>query len=102
MPRDAPGEAQLAVRAGADADIVAEFPVVEVVAAAMPPPRESRGLVMPIARRAEHLLRCQLHVGALVMLRQLRRLAPEHRVWLDRQLGGPEVRRGQAHSLPQC
>src|SRR5438094_874639 len=99
MPRDAPGEAQLAVRAGADADIVAEFPIVEVVAAAMPRPRESRGLVMPIARRAEHLLRCQLHVGALVMLRQLRRLAPEHGVGLDRQLIGRDVRRAQAHGL---
>src|SRR2546422_8473388 len=97
MPRDAPGETQLAVRAGADADIVAEFPVVEVVAAAMPRPRGSRGFVMPIARPAEPVLRCQLHVRALVMLRQLRRLAPEHGVGLDRPLGSPDGRHAPAH-----
>ena len=42
VARHAVGEAQLAVRAGADSEVVAELPVVEIVAAAPPGPGEGK------------------------------------------------------------
>src|SRR5258707_15545446 len=98
MARDAIGEADLAVRAGADAQVVAEFPVVQVVAAAMTGPRERRGLVVLVTRLGERLLESDLHVGAGVVLRERRRSAVEGRVRLDRQL----VRRDMGHTAGEC
>ena len=52
LAHDAVRKAELAVRAGADAEVVAELPVVQVVPAAIPGARESRGLVVLVAGRA--------------------------------------------------
>src|SRR4051812_42608658 len=49
VPRNAVGKAHLAMRAGADAEVVAEFPVVEIVLAAMARAREGGGLVVLVA-----------------------------------------------------
>src|SRR5262249_16087254 len=46
VARNAVGEADFSVRAGADAEIVAELPVVEVVPAAMAGPGESRRFIV--------------------------------------------------------
>ena len=53
LAHDAVGEGELGVRAGAHAEVVAEAPVVEVVARAPPRLREGRGLVVLVARAGE-------------------------------------------------
>src|SRR5207247_9968438 len=73
VPPHAVGEAHLAVRAGADAEVVAELPVVEVVPAPVPGPGESRGFVVLVTCRSQRFLDRDLHVRASVVLRKLRR-----------------------------
>src|SRR5436190_24362990 len=88
VARHALRERELAVRPGADAEVVAELPVVEVVPAAATRLREGRDLVVLEARAGERLLARLLHVGAGVVLGQPRRPRKEHGVGLDRQLVG--------------
>ena len=86
---------QLGMGAGADPQVVAEMPVVQVVAALLAGPGEGRGLVVGVAGRRQPLLDCLLHVGAQVAFGQLRRKGGEVGVRLERQLVAGEVRRGE-------
>ena len=90
---DAVGERQLGVRAGADAEVVAELPVVEVVPALAPGLRVRRGLVVHVAGGGERRVDRVLDVGRRVLVGQRRRMAVEQRVGLERQLVERQVRR---------
>src|SRR3989441_5501009 len=83
-PGNAIAKAQLAVGARADAEVIAEAPVVEIVAAFAPGPRPSRGLVVNVAalgkRRSDRILHCRRRIP----LRQLRRGGGEKCVAPDR------------------
>src|SRR2546427_13261190 len=90
---DAIARAQLAVGARADAEVIAEAPVVEIVAAFAPRPRPSRGLVVDVAALGERRSDRILHPRRRILLRQLRRVAVEKRVRLDREMVERQVRR---------
>jgi hypothetical protein len=94
-------KAQLAVRAGADAEVVAELPVVEVVHAAMAGPRERRHLVARQPRRRRALGDEVEHVGCHVVVGQPRRVLGEEGVGLDRQVVDRQVRRLERQRLLQ-
>src|ERR1041384_5425775 len=101
VARHAVGEAQLAVRAGADSQVVAELPVVEVVAAAPAGASEGRSLVVLVTRGAELLFDDELHVGGDVVLGKRGRLAPEHGIRLESQLVRGNMRQSEAQGLVQ-
>jgi hypothetical protein len=82
---------QLAVGAGADAEVVAEAPVVEVVRARRAGPGEGRGFVVREAGRTEPGFHHLLHVGRQVVVGQRRRRVVERRVRLQRQVIGRDV-----------
>ena len=87
--------------AGADADEVAETPVIEVM------PRRATGLgicrdfVLRVTVLGQQRLAGFLYVPQGVVFRQHRRLIPEHRVRLQRQLIPGNVRRLQRNGLAQ-
>lgn len=87
--------------AGADAEEVAEAPVVQVVPGAQAVAGVGGGLVLAVAVLVEQGLAGFLDVPEDVVLGQLRRLAPEHRVRLHGQLVPGEVRGGQGEGLAQ-
>src|SRR5205085_10945951 len=88
VARHAVGEADLPVGAGADADVIAELPVVQVVPAATPGPGKRRGLIVLVAGTGQCFFHGKLHIGAVIVLGQGRRATVERRVRLDRQLIG--------------
>ena len=103
LAHHAVGIRELGVRAGAHAEVVAEAPVVEVVARAAPRPREGGGLVVLVARRAQRLPRCASCIAAaLVVVGQRRRVAVEDRVGLEREVVGRQVRRAEARWRRGC
>ncbi len=96
LPQDPVGEREFAVRAGADAEIVAEGPVVEVVPGFAPGPRESGSFVVPVAGGGQPRFDRFLHVGCHVLVRDLRRMAIKIGIRLDGQvirgyMPGPEA-----------
>ena len=75
------------MRTSTDAEIVAETPVVQVVARFAARPAIGRHFVLFVPLRGELLLASQLLREALVVIRQVRRrLVMEQRVRFDRQL----------------
>ena len=94
-------ERQLAVRAGADAQVVAELPVVQVVPAGMAFAAVGRDLVVPQPRGAGFVLDQRLHVGGQVVVGQGRRSRCKQRVRLERQVVIRQVRRLEGQRLAQ-
>ena len=86
-------ERYLGMRAGADAEVVAELPVVQVVPRLAPGLRIGRHFIMSIAGGCGVLLDHLLHVGAGIVVRQHRRELRENRVRLQRQVVQRQVRR---------
>ena len=86
LAHHAVGKRELGMRSGADAQIIAEAPVVEIVPALAARLSESRRLVMPVTRIEEHAFDRVIHVCGLVVVGQRRRLAMEQRVGLDREV----------------
>ena len=80
------------MRAGADAEVIAELPVVDVVPAAVTGTRERRSLVVLVSASGQRLLDGELHIGAGIVLGKLRRPAVEGSVGLYRQLVGGNMR----------
>src|SRR2546428_11779961 len=72
---DAIAKAQLAVGARADAEVIAEAPVVEIVAAFAPRPPPSRGLGGDVAALRQRRSHGILHRCRRILLRQLLRVA---------------------------
>src|SRR4051812_37525731 len=81
------------MRPGADAKVIAELPIVEVVLAPESPPGEGGGLVALVAGGAERVLDGELHIGGLVVLGKRGRPGVEGGVWLYGQLIRREMRR---------
>src|SRR5690348_11668719 len=86
---------ELAVRAGADAQVIPEAPVVEVVAALASALRKGRDLVLFEAARGEHGMASTLHVPREIIIRQRRRLRGEQRAGFKGELVVREMRRLQ-------
>src|SRR5678816_3554921 len=86
------GVAELAVRAGTDAEVVAELPVVEVVHAAPAGLRIRGNLVLAVAGGGEACLAGFLHGPGVVVVRQRRRVGGERGVRLQRELVVRDVR----------
>ena len=78
--------------AGTHADVVAELPVVEVVATAPSGARVRRNLVVLVAVRRELLLAIELHLPGRVRVGQRRRAMVEDGAGLERQLVVRDVR----------
>lgn len=74
--------AEFAVGACADAEVVAEAPVVEVVAALLAFAREGGGFVVLVSGLGELVFDHLLHVGRLVFVWQLGRIAVKESVGL--------------------
>ena len=77
---------------GADAEIVAEAPVVQVVPRLPSGLRECRGFVVSVAGCRQARFDGLLHVGGHVVVRHLGRMAVEQRVRLDGQVIGGNMR----------
>ena len=90
---DAVRKAELAVRAGADAEVVAELPVVEVVRAAVARPRERRDLVALEAAAAVRSTMRSSIVAARSSSGSGGGCVANQRVGLDRQVVDRQVRR---------
>src|SRR5690606_19753460 len=89
-------EGELAVRARADPEIVAEAPVVEVVRALPARPRVGAGFVLRVTGIGQHRLAGFLDVPGRVVVRYAaRRARREHRVGLQGELVVRDVRRRQ-------
>ena len=84
---------ELRVRARADAEIVAELPVVQVVPARAARLRVRRRLVVRVARARERCVHRAFDVRRRVLVGQRRRRAMEQRVGLERQVIERQVRR---------
>ena len=93
LAHDAIAERQLRMRAGADAEIVAEAPVVEIVPAFAAGFRVRRRFVMQVARASSGILDRVLDVRRRVVVGQRRRMAVKQRVRLDRQVIERQMRR---------
>ncbi|MCW0416884.1 hypothetical protein NB689_002638 [Xanthomonas sacchari] len=92
--------ADLAVRAGTDAEIVAEGPVVEVVRAAVAGARVGADLVLRVAGLGQQRLAALLHVpGVVVLGHALRRSRGEHGVRFQGELVVAQVGRLQRQRL---
>ena len=89
------GEADFAVGAGADTQVIAEGPVVEVVAATITRLAVSRHLVLAVVRRRQQLLASVLNIRQGILDWQQRRPFVEDGIGLDRQLVPGQVRRGK-------
>src|SRR5690606_32412785 len=85
-PADATVDAELAMRTGADAQVVAEAPVIEIVPAGMAGQGVGGGLVMPVAGRGQSLLAGLHHREGQVVVRQRRWPGGELGVWLQGEL----------------
>ena len=83
---DAVRERNLAMRAGADADVVAEPPVIQVVTRFETGFSIGGGLIVFITGRLEPGFDHQLHVGREVIIRQRRRKAVEQGVGFQREM----------------
>ena len=95
-------EAELAVRARANAEVIAELPVVQVVRAAVALARIGRHLVARQAAGAGALGDQVQHVAGQVGVRQAGgRSGREHRVGLDGQVVDGQVRRLEAQRRVQ-
>ena len=87
--------------AGADRQIIAETPVIQVVPAASPGPRERRHFVAFEPLRGQQTQALLFQVGAAVTVGLLRRRAEEGGIRFDGQLVPAQVRRLQRHRLAQ-
>ena len=87
------------MRAGTDAEVVAEGPVIEVVARTMPRACVRGDLVVAESRLRGHALDALLHLGRHVVVRQHRGLGREQRVRLEREVVVRQVRRRQGERL---
>ena len=81
------------MRTRADAEVVAELPVVEIVPALAARSGERRRLVVPIPRGVEQRVHGVLDVRRRIGIGQRRRMAVEQRIGLERQLIERKVRR---------
>src|SRR4030095_6627722 len=89
---------ELGMRAGTDAEIIAETPIVEIVAALESRARMRRCFVMAIAGIVQHRTNRVLDVGRRIFVGQRRRMAMKERIRLERerierQMGGRERER---------
>ena len=92
LPHDAIVEAQLGMGAGADAEVVAELPVIQVVATGVMGTRIGRGFVVLHARFGQPCLDRQLHVSGQVVVRKVgRRSVTEWRIGFEREVIGREM-----------
>src|SRR5262249_33839378 len=95
---------ELRMRAGSDAEIIAEAPVVEVVPALAHRERERRGMVEGVAHRAggrfERALDRVADFGRRVVVRQRRRITVKERIRLDREVIEGKMRRTVAERDP--
>lgn len=87
---------ELAVGTRADAEVVAEVPVVEVVPALPARPREGRGFVVPVAGLAEPCLDHLLHVGGKIVVGQRRRRGVEGCIGLEGEVIAGQMGRAEA------
>ena len=92
-PRDAIGKAQLAVGARADAEVIAETPVVEIVAAFTAGLRPGRSLVVRVTARGKRGADGVLHRRRRILVRQRGRMPVEERVRLEREVVERQMRR---------
>ena len=99
MPLDPVRETDLAVGAGPQPQVIPELPVVLVVPRAAAGLREGRSLVVLEPRGREPSLGALLHLGGQVVGGQFRWMPVEHRVRLERQLVGRQVRGTPANAL---
>src|SRR5690606_21371676 len=83
------------VRACADPDVVAEAPVVQVVAAAEAGPRIRRDLVALVARAREERAARRFDLLHGFVVRERRRTAMKRGVRLERELIPGDVRRSE-------
>ena len=81
--------------AGADAEIVAEMPVIQVVPTLLARLCEGRSFVIVETGGGEPCLDGFLHVGTQVALGELRREGGKTGVRFERQLVAGKVRRGK-------
>src|SRR3569832_86003 len=86
------GAAELAVRTGADAEVVAEQPIVEIVPAAMSRARVSGDLVLRITLLGKTRLTALLHLPRDILVGQARRRMSEVRVGPEGELVVRDVR----------
>ena len=93
--------AELAVRTGADAKVVTELPVVQVVRALMARARIGRDLVALQARGGRELGDAIEHLARRVVVGHGRRMLGKEGVGLDRQVVDAQVRRLEGQRLPQ-
>ncbi|MNE22705.1 hypothetical protein D3C80_1159270 [compost metagenome] len=93
--------AELAVGACADADEVAEAPVIQIVACSATGLGVGRHFVLGVAMAGQQGLTCLLDIPEDVILRQQGRLVPEYRVGFQGQLIPREMRRFQVDGLAQ-
>src|SRR6185312_10742541 len=92
--------AELAVRAGADAEVVAEAPVVLIVHAAATRPGIGRDLVLGVAGSSQAVLAGRLHCPGLVVIWQRWRTTRKHGVGFEGQLVVRDVLGRQRDGLP--
>src|SRR6266545_27921 len=92
LPHDALGERELRMRACANAQIIAEAPIIEIVPALATRARERRCLVMNVAGARERVVHGVLDIGGEIVVGQRRRMPVEQRVRLERQLIERKVR----------
>ena len=97
----ATGVGELAVRTGADAEVVAEAPVVQVVPALRAAPRIGRDFVLLEPRGGEPRLASDLHREGHLVVGQARRPTLERRAGLQRQLVMRNVRGLECERLLQ-
>ena len=85
-------KAQLTVGAGANAQVVAKLPIVEVMLGAMPRASIGRYFVMRQTERSTALKHQVLHLRNAVVVGQSGRKFSEVGVWLQRQVVVRQVR----------
>ena len=97
---DAVVKRQLAVRAGANAQIIAKRPVIQVVPRLMAGQGKRRGFVMDKSSRRQPRLDGLLHIGGQVVVGQIgRRAGGKQGVGLQRQVIGRQMARAQRQRL---
>ena len=99
LAHDAFRERQLGVRAGADAEIIAEPPVIEVVPGFAAGFCERRGFVVPISGVGQRGFDRVGDVGRLILVGQPRRVTVEERIWLDGQMVKRKMRSRKSERL---
>src|SRR6202140_109177 len=86
LPHDTAGERELRMRSGADAQIIAEAPIVQVVPALEPRAGVRRGFVVDVAGRGQIGINEVLDVRRQLIVWELWRMTVEQGVRLDRQM----------------